>query len=430
MKIKTKDLLEYICWFIILIIPFNYTIINKIFLNSIFMVSSILIAVSIIFFAHFRKKITKKQIFLFFSIILIMFFELSNNYYVKQGRILNTVLFNIYLIIPFILSFYRSDEIPKIYKVLELFLVEHIVATLFVQIFPDFYLNNIIKWVAGNDVSTLSLLNYWHRSGYNAGITAHYSTNGIYLAIAFIYYFVKSIDKKNKKSIILMLLSFVSLMLTGKRAQALFSIIACIFVYLYNKREKLSKKVLNICIIIFSFIILIYVSSMFLPQVLNVVNRFEESINDKSNLLTGRELLYESSLTNWKKHIFFGNGWGFFSEYYQNYIYNSKSAYYSVKYIDGHNVYLQLLCETGILGLIYFLLLEIIIFLKELKNTKQLLFQQNNSSLLFLIGYHIFFVLYCFSGNPLYDIQCYALFFITVGILMAFDDFNKEYKSY
>ena len=133
MKIKTKDLLEYICWFIILIIPFNYTIINKIFLNTIFMVSSILIAVSIIFFLHFRKKITKKQIFLFFSIILIMFFELSNNYYVKQGRILNTVLFNIYLIIPFILSFYRSDEIPKIYKVLELFLVEHIVETLFVQ---------------------------------------------------------------------------------------------------------------------------------------------------------------------------------------------------------------------------------------------------------------------------------------------------------
>lgn len=425
MKIKTKALLEYICWFLILLVPFNYTIINKLYFSSVFMLGSIIIAIVILFLMHFKRKITKKQVFLFLIMVFIIFIEFFDNYYIKQGRILNVILFNVYLMIPFVLSFYRCCEVKKIYKILEIFLMEHIIATIFVQIFPNFYSNSIIKWIADGDLTTLSLLKYWHNEGYNAGLTAHYSTNGIYLAIAFIYYFVELVQNKNKKNMILMILAFITLMLTGKRAQALFSIIACFCVYLYNKREGFSKKFLNTGIIIFSFFILIYVVSMFVPQVLNVVNRFEEAAGNKSELLTGRELLYDTSITNWKKHVLFGNGWGFFSEYYQNYIYNPSSAYYNIKYIDDHNVYLQLLCETGIVGLVCFLILEIIVVFKEFKIEKKLSTKKENS-VLFLLGYNIFFVLYCFSGNPLYDIQCYALFFILIGVLVMYENVSEK----
>lgn len=38
--------------------------------------------------------------------------------------------------------------------------------------------------------------------------------------------------------------------------------------------------------------------------------------------------------------------------------------------------------------------------------------------LLFSFTFQLFFLLYCFSGNPLYDIQCYAVYFICLGVTL------------
>ena len=62
---------------------------------------------------------------------------------------------------------------------------------------------------------------------------------------------------------------------------------------------------------------------------------------------------------------------------------------------------------------------------KEFRIEKNLSIKKRNS-VLFLLGYNIFFVLYCFSGNPLYDIQCYALFFILIGVLIMHENVNEK----
>lgn len=418
MSNKAKTILEYICWFFIFLCPFNFTISTKIYFNGYIMVGVTGLAILLLFLLKVKKKLSKKQSLILLITLIVVIFELVNNYYIKQGRINNVILFNLYLFIPFILSFCNKEDEKKIFNVLKIFLLEHIIATFFIQICNSFYSNYMIDWLANGNFVTLRLLKNWNNAGYNAGLTTHYSTNGIYLAIAVMYFFTETMKVKSKKNILFTILSFVALMLTGKRAQALFCIIACIFAFLYNQREKRLKKIVNFSALIFSAILLIYILSMFVPQVLNVVNRFEESMNSESSVLTGREVLYDVAIENWFSHLMLGNGWGFFSEYYENYIYNPNSIYFNMKYIDAHNVYLQLLCEVGIIGFIFFVSIFIYFFIKSLSNERKYSEADKNKFTLFIIAYQVFFVLYCFSGNPLYDIQCYSLYFILIGCIV------------
>ena len=41
--------------------------------------------------------------------------------------------------------------------------------------------------------------------------------------------------------------------------------------------------------------------------------------------------------------------------------------------------------------------------------------ENNNIIVNFNFLYQLFFLLYCFTGNPLYDPMCYVIYFITIG---------------
>ena len=43
----------------------------------------------------------------------------------------------------------------------------------------------------------------------------------------------------------------------------------------------------------------------------------------------------------------------------------------------------------------------------------------NNRILLFAYAYQLMFLIYGLSGNPLYDIQCYSIYFIVIGIVLS-----------
>ena len=167
---------------------------------------------------------------------------------------------------------------------------------------------------------------------------------------------------------------------------------------------------------IFIAIIAIFIMSTFVPEVKNVFYRFEEGYAE-GNLLNGRNELYDLALKIWKNNPIFGSGWGAFS-----YIYKLNYHWDNLEYLDVHNVYLQLLCECGVIGLSFFLIIVIFILIKSIKVNKNEKIR-NNSTILAL-GYQIFFLLYCFSGNPLYDNFCYTFYFMSIGIIM-----NTYYKN-
>lgn len=78
-----------------------------------------------------------------------------------------------------------------------------------------------------------------------------------------------------------------------------------------------------------------------------------------------------------------------------------------------HNVYIQLLSDLGIIGAAIFYWSLFYPFLKLVANTmnKRKLSLENN----FAIGMQLLFLLYCMTGNPLYDHKMMMIYAISVG---------------
>ena len=390
------------------------------------MLLTIAISEIVLFLISFKKKIEKTQLYILGVTFLIVAIELLNNYYLIQGRTSRVVLFSMYLFLPFIMSL-NKKLILYFDKVIKLFCYEHVFFTYFIIIFKEFYTTAMIPLIAGREIVTKKSLIYWVSNGYNAGITAHYSTNAIYLSIAAIYFFTKWMNKKDKKNLVIFIISFLGLILTAKRAHLLIVIASCLFTYFISARkDEMKKKIKYATVILICSIIVLSIASIFVPSILNVVNRFKEGFNN-GTLLSGREEFYNTAISLWLNKPILGNRWGYFSEYYQNNIFDLSNPAYNLEYLDCHNVYLQILCECGLVGFIFIIGLMLFIFYKTIKLVNY--HKQSKTflpQLIFSVCYQMFFVVYCLCGNPLYDAQCYVIYFIAIGIILNYLILNCE----
>ena len=115
-------------------------------------------------------------------------------------------------------------------------------------------------------------------------------------------------------------------------------------------------------------------------------------------------------LPSLKKHIFLGCGW--------------KQMVKLLEH-DVHNIYIQLLAETGLVGFSFYIILFIsglnmaVKLVKEISRT-EVINVQERKLLIFAAYYMFFFVLYGFTGNPLYDEQPFYLLMISYGVLVYY----------
>ncbi|MBO5143534.1 MAG: O-antigen ligase family protein [Clostridia bacterium] len=413
MKINVRNILTYIFCFIILMYPFNYTIKAVVFPNNSVAIGMLLISFIGLLLLGNIKKITKYHFIIFIVTLVVLWMQLYNNYYLKVNNEGKVLLFSIYLFLPLILCL-NKFALNSCFTVIRFFCFEHIVGTFFVQFFKDFYIEKLLPWLS-NGVDNVAYRNILN--GYNPGLTMHYSTNGIYLTVSTIYFFSKYIKNKNRKDLIFVILSLIALLLTGKRAHTLFTLASCVALYIFYNRENFSKKIIKFLSLGGAGCLGLFIISTFMPQILNVLIRFEKTIN-AGELLSGREPFYELAINMWKEHKLFGYGWGAFGYYFQQNIFSEEFVY---GYLDAHNVYLQLLCECGIVGLIFLLIIAVRFLLKTINAIKiKTNVQLKDECLLFTLAFQIFFLLYCFSGNPLYDIQCYSIYFICLGKVLSY----------
>lgn len=411
MKIN-NNVLKYISFILLLFYPFNSTISYKIYPNNIVLLISLLIGFLLLILCCDFKNIKNYQILIFIMTIIAILFVYLKNYYFIEGRELYIIVYFIYMLLPLLLTFTDNETEEIFLNVLSIFIFEHIFFTLFIQIFKDFYVHNILTWLVNglNDKAIEWNLNFWVEKGYNAGITTHYSTNAIYLAIGMIFFFCKFLfeKKENKKrNLIILLLTFIALLLTAKRAHILFSIITCTLVYILNNKENFNKKILNFCIFSFIGVFILFLLSSFVPEITHVFDRFLNG-----DFFNGRKIYYEECIKLFGNKIFFGNGWGYFSYYYEKAIRINNEFHF----LDAHNVFLQLLCEVGVIGFIFFTG----IFFYNLFKSKELSDLKTCTFNCFAFGYQIFFLLYCLTGNPLYDVQCFSIYVFVIGLSIKY----------
>lgn len=420
MKIDLRKILINLSCFFVLFYPFNSTIAGKIYPMYSLTYISVFFSLFLLVILSKKKSITKFNVLILMITLILILIEVVNNCYINKSKM---ILFTIYLLLPFVMSL-NHDSIRGFEKCMYIFSAEHIIFTYIPVFFRNFYVSYILPFLDSAQSESLATSHF--KSGFNPGLTTHYSTNGMYLSIICIFFFARYLQQKSKKDCFLVLISLIALLMTGKRGHAIFTIITFIIMFFIINKDKISKKVFNFSIISISAIIFLYAIASFIPQVTIVFERFMNNINNGTDLLTGRGEFYDLALKLWNNNILLGNGWGSFSNYYQIYLFST----FGVSYLDAHNVYIQLLCETGIIGATFIIGLMALIELKTLLILKKVSVE-NKIVIAFSFGYQLFFLLYCFSGNPLYDPQCYVAYFMSIGIfiIVCMKEMRKKYEK-
>ncbi len=256
------------------------------------------------------------------------------------------------------------------------------------------------------------------------GMTSHYSTNGIYLGLGcgiMLVYFYTSQKKFTALRKIVSTLIFVALLITGKRAQSLFCLSSLFFLYYVYSTNKKKGRLLKITLIVVGIVIGILCLSLFIPDVMNVIIRLQSQISS-GDLFTGRLVFYEKAIKSFWESPLFGKGW--------------RSEWYS-QGIDVHNVYIQLLAETGIVGFGFFMFIflsTLVVTIKRLKYIRCLpeeyssTYKSNEEKILSISLYvQCFFLQYCLTGNPLYDEQ--TLYVYVLACIMSYGYLYRENKN-
>lgn len=254
------------------------------------------------------------------------------------------------------------------------------------------------------------------------GILPHTASAGCFICSGLAAnFFLQKTKKSNHTGSIRILIFIISILILQKRGFLLDIVLTVFFMWIFswrftkNERVKLRKQMM----FAFTIIVLCVVAGLlyyYVPMVQfytdSLLNRFTNS----EGTLSGRTLLYSLALSFFRRNPLLGIGWGKFRGYTQGIF-----SQYSTSTYEVHNVYLQLLCETGIIGLVTFITAVGTTLFHSIKKYRSFInagFTERQFQAVRLgLFLQLFFIFYCLSGNPLYDYNFLITYFI--GILLT-----------
>lgn len=255
-----------------------------------------------------------------------------------------------------------------------------------------------------------------------AGIFTYTASAGCIIIPGFLAYLVSYTDKRKKAVFWVMTGIFVlSMFLIRKRGFIVDIAIALIFVYIVSRfaarttKIKLNKLVWGIVITVV-LIAAIYALYSFVPFIRQTVNNISSRFADEEGDFSGRTSLYQLALKLFRTSPVFGIGWGNYRAYSTGVFTAGSTTTY-----ETHNVYLQLLCENGIVGLTGFILATGSVLIYTIRKYARLLKTYGvtaaTKACKLSLYIQIVFLTYCMSGNPLYDYIFLVTYFIGVFLL-------------
>ena len=245
-------------------------------------------------------------------------------------------------------------------------------------------------------------------AGYRAGLQNHYSQNGTMIAFVLLIfggcllYYVTEARKMHYPTLIMTALSFVAIILTSKRAHFLFTIIAfCVVYFVANPRQTLRRGFILFAAVLLGAMAL-YFMSFHVSALRTLLMRFTTVGNDSQTRT--RFKMWALALDLFRKNPVMGIGWGGYKQVYAVELYQDwQSA--GAKYLNSHNTYLQLLCETGIVGFLIYLwaALGTLFTTCNALRYRRSLETWRRKALYVSVVSQVFVLLYNLTGNTLYD---------------------------
>lgn len=295
----------------------------------------------------------------------------------------------------------------------------HVIATLWFYFDTDFYMTHIYPYFDSSQKA--HLYEQVQKNHHAVGLSNHYSQNGIYMAISLCASFALLFMRSRKNilwKVLLVLVVLFALVLTGKRGVLIFSVFAMLVSYIICKKGAFANKLVTVLFLLSSISLVIYALSFYIEGIATAFERITAMFmteNETLDVSNGRFKLYAIAWNFFKESPILGIGWREFSKEVVNF-YNQDSVLR-----DAHNVFLQLLCETGIIGFSIFISLFIYAITQTIqlavKSTKNMLYLSDKTKtvLVFSLCYQVFFLAYCITGNPLYDLETVYVYIISVG---------------
>lgn len=338
----------------------------------------------------------RKNVTMFISLnLLLLFAALINNANIKNGSygyelfFMTSILFSIY-------ACRKESWMKYVFGLLTVFGVFYGIMTLAAAASKGFYdaiINPFITSINGSQYLGKSVY-------YSNGFTAHYSFNGMYVALGVCcicgYLIPKFHNMKQKwrfSRLCILVAMLVALLLTNKRAHILFTMVGAFGAYYLYNCDRPTNRIVKLIAGGIIAVIAIYVLYSFFPSMFGFMDRFQESI-EEGNVTNGRLELWALALLMKEAGGLIGTGWYSFYRLYGYHV---------------HNVYIQLYIETGIIGFTIFLAYMITSFIKTIKILMACrkqgldLEEYGERRLIVSLIYQTFFLLYCFTGTCIYE---------------------------
>ena len=392
MKIKKRNLALCISVVVFIIFIFTEGLRGKIYPAATYSIPALFAIAVLLAWKYLPKEIQGRRTWVLPVLMMIVMISF-NNHNIANGSM--TQLWFSLAVYFFYICACHSNKWHKYF----LFSMKcagcfYIFMTFFVSASPKFFMSVVVPMF--QDYGYMPTMIQLYNQGIAVGFAPHYSTTAMYLAVTTGIFAALMFGKKKKHSdVIMVLLGLAAIFFSGKRAHSIFSLVSIVVVYYFANTEKKINRWIKI--IMWSILALggFVIAAEYVPQLNNFVNRFIETAKD-GNLEMGRDVQRALAILLWSRNPFLGIGWDGY-----------KYTYLDMNGIilNVHNVYLQLLCEVGIIGSIPFFVFFIFSLRHTIKAIKEITRKNlgRNEALNYSLYIQIFFLLYCLTGNPLYD---------------------------
>ncbi|WP_028520051.1 O-antigen ligase family protein [Ruminococcus flavefaciens] len=346
--------------------------------------------------------------------LVYQYFELLNSDYRDKATVV--FVFNVIAILVFTYFINKKRAYETFFSYLNKGGLFYSITIILQSIIPNI-INNLRKIILSDADYLISQRGYENTTHYMAGLAPNVATAAFFISIMLSITISRLLLQKNMiKNSGITFIGLIALLLTQKRSFMIgifFS--TAITVLLFNKNLK--KKIRVLLLTLISGSILIYILYLCLPA----MTIFLERIFENDDVLSGREAYYDV-MKNWiSESMLLGKGIG------------TCNGTFGV---GGHNCYLQLLSETGIIGCILFANLTVPCVIKAVKMlliywNDPSYYQKNIENVEYLLSSVISIVLilfYAFFGNPFYDFTFCLTFYVLLTIPTQLYEVNNGDK--
>lgn len=275
---------------------------------------------------------------------------------------MNTVTVILSLDIAMVYTLLSRPDADDVKRTLHIILIAAVLMSCYaiaVNIFPDLYYNIVKRILPSN---TQALIERGFRYGYGVYVgkesilVSYYGFFGLVISLNTLM-IKKATSKTRNKFIIVSIICSLAIIMQNRKSELLVALIVVAFLFLSNVNVTTLKKKIK-QIIAFSAVAVVAVSGFVYLLNHGYLSRYEILLTKllegrygaRVDISSGRFGLWERAFSLFKENPIFGIGWG----NYRKYISEIINGITEVQIGNVHNNYLQLLCETGVVGFLCF----------------------------------------------------------------------------